>query len=157
MSHIEKAKTTLAFAHLPALLGNQEALAEDPCMKLLRQACTLVAKQYGGEVKPYYYNIEDEAQPVNTGLAVHIPIPMHGERPGEYALPRGIGLVIDEQSGTLTFLGDPWGIDRNFYAQVQKLILQKYTALSHAAVLRHMGYQIALQEEAGQIHVTAMR
>jgi hypothetical protein len=48
-------------------------------------------------------------------------------------------------------------VDRNFYAQIQKLIVQKYTALSHAAALRQMGYQIALQEEAGQIHVTAVR
>jgi hypothetical protein len=96
-------------------------------------------------------------QPANTGLAVHIPFPTHGERPYEHALPRGIGLVVDETSGALKFLGDPWEVE-DFYESVQKLIVQKYTALSHAAALRQLGYQVALQqEEAGQIQVTAMR
>ena len=154
MSHIEEAKTSLVFADLPALLGNPAALAQHPAMKLLRQAVSLVAKQYGGTLQPYYYDFNGQEQPTSTGIALHIPY--HPDRPRRHAVPRGIGLNIDTHTGALTFSGDPWGVDRDFYAQVQKQIIQKYTALSHAAVLRHMGYQIALQETEGQIHITGV-
>lgn len=148
MSHIEEGKTNLVFADLPAILGNQEALAHHACIKLMRQAFSLVAKSYGGDVKAFYYNFDQEEQQTNTGLALHIP--HNGERPRGQAIPRGIGLIIDEKTGTLTFRGDPWLVDKAFYALVQKQIIQKYTALSHAAALRLMGYQVSLQQTEDQ-------
>ncbi len=148
MSHIEEGKTNLVFADLPAILGNPEALAQHSCIKLMRQAFSLVAKQYGGEIRSYYYDFSHEEQPTNTGLALHIP--QSSERPRGHAIPRGIGLVIDEKTGALTFLGDPWMVDKPFYAQVQKQIIQRYTALSHAAALRLMGYQVSLQQAEDQ-------
>jgi hypothetical protein len=154
MSHIEEGKTNLVFADLPALLDHPEALAQHPAMKLMRQAAALVARQYGGEIKPYYCNYWGQEQQANTGLALHIP-PRSDKTYGQ-ALPRGIGLVVDPQTGALKFRGDPWGVDQHFYAQVQKQMIQKYTALSHAAVLRQMGYQVALQEEANQIQITGV-
>lgn len=155
MSHIEEGKTNLVFADLPAILGNQAALAQHPCIKLMRQAFALVAKQYEGEIKPYYYNFGRQEQQANTGLALHIPV--HPERPGGHALPRGIGLDVNAQTGELKFLGDPWMVDKNFYALVQMHILQKYTALAQAAALRQMGYQVSLQQHvSGQIHVAGV-
>jgi hypothetical protein len=154
MSHIEEGKTNVAFADLPALLNTPEALAQHPCIRLLRQAVDLVAQQYGGEIRPYYYNFSKEEQQANTGLALHIP--QREARPYGQALPRGIGLVIDEQTGALRFLGDPWMVDKDFYAVVQKQVVQRYAALSHAAALRQMGYQIALQQAEGQLQITGV-
>lgn len=154
MSHIEEGKTSLVFADVPVLLGNQAAVAQHRCIKLMREAFSLVAKQYGGEVRSYYYDFGRQEQPANTGLALHIP--ESAGRPRQQALPRGIGLVVDEQTGALTFFGDPWMVDKDFYALVQKQIIQKYTALSHAAVLRQMGYKIALQEAGDQIQITGV-
>jgi hypothetical protein len=154
MSHIEEGKTNLVFADLPALLDHPDVLVQHPAMKLMRQAVSLVAKLYGGEIQPYYYNYLWEEQQANTRLALHIPL--RPDKPSGQALPRGIGLVVDTQTGALKFLGDPWQVDEHFYAQVQKQIIQKYTALSHAVALRQMGYQVALQEATDQIQITGV-
>jgi hypothetical protein len=153
MSHIEEGKTNLVFNDLPALLrqGDQEVVAQQPCMKLLRQAVLLVGKQYDGEIRPYYYNFSGWEQPVNTGLALHIPV-LPGKRVGE-ALPRGIGLVVDEETGALKFFGDPWGVDKHFYQQIQQAIVQKYTALAHMAVLKQMQYQVSTQQLEDHIEI----
>lgn len=154
MSHIEEGKTNLVFREFPSLLrnGTQEALAEHPCMKLLHQAVLLVAKKYDGEIRPYYYNFFRQEQPANTGLALHIPV-QKGKSARE-ALPRGIGLVVDAETGALTFLGDPWDVDESFYKQIQHAIVQTYTALAHMAVLRQMNYQVSTEQEEGQIAIT---
>lgn len=155
MSHIEEGKTSLVFNTLPALLsqGNQEVIAQQPCIKLLHQAVLLVAKQYGGDIRSYYYDFDYVEQPTNTGIALHIP--QTPNRPEREALPRGLGLVVDEQTGALKFLGDPWKVDTTFYQTVQKAIIQKYTALAHMAALRQMNYQVSTQEIEGRITVTA--
>lgn len=154
MSHIEEGKTRLVFADLPALLrqGNQEALAQHPCIALLRQAITLVAKEFGGEVKAYYYDFMYDQQPTNTGLALHIP--SSAARSEAQSLPRGIGLVLDETTGALTFLGDPWMVDEEFYQRIQGTIVQKYTALAHMAAMRQMQYQVSTQQIENTIAVT---
>ncbi|GHO82295.1 hypothetical protein [Dictyobacter formicarum] len=153
MSHIEEGKTHLVFNGLPPLLqqGDVSAAAQHPCMKLLHQAVVLTAKQYDGEVRSSYYTYYGVEQPANTGLALHIPI-RPGKPRGE-ALPRGIGLVIDE-TGALKFLGDPWAVDEHFYQQVQQVIVQKYTALAHMAVLKQMNYQVSTQQMDDQITIT---
>ena len=153
MSHIEEGKTNLVFNGLPALLqqGNQQAAAQHPCMKLLHQAVLLTAKQYDGEIRSFYYNYYGEEQSANTGLALHIPV-QPGKPRGE-ALPRGIGLVVDE-TGALKFFGDPWAVDERFYQQVQQVIVQKYTALAHMAVLKQMNYQVSTQQVEDQITIT---
>ncbi|BCL83631.1 hypothetical protein ccbrp13_60960 [Ktedonobacteria bacterium brp13] len=154
MSHIEEGKTNLVFNELSVLLrqGNQQAVTQHPCMKLLHQAVLLAAKQYDGEVLSSYYDYYGQEQPANTGLALHIPV-RPGKPEGE-ALPRGIGLVVDEQTGALKFFGDPWDVDERFYQQVQQVIVQKYTALAHMAVLRQMNYQVSTQQVEGQITIT---
>lgn len=156
MSHIEEGKTNLAFPDPVRLLrqGEDAAFARHPAVVLLKQAIALVAKQYSGEVKPYYYNFVREEQSVNTGLALHIPI--QAGKPYGYAIPRGIGLVLDETTGDLKFLGDPWAVNTTFYQQVQKDIIQKYTALAHVAALRLMDYQVSTQEVEGRITITGV-
>ncbi len=155
MSHIEQGKTSLVAADLPALLGSPAALAKHPCILLMRQAFALVAKQYGGTVKPYYYDYRYREQQANTGLALHIPESI--ERPKDHALPRGVGLVVDVQTGALDLFGDPYEVDEQFYQRVQKQILQRYTALSKAAALKLMGYQVSLhQQETGRIQIAAV-
>ena len=154
MSHIEEGKTNLVFLEFPSLLRNgmQEMLAEHPCMKLLHQAVLLVAKKYDGEIRSYYYDYRYHEQSANTGLALHIPV-QEGKSVRE-ALPRGIGLVVDAETGALTFLGDSWGVNKNFYEQIQRVIVQTYTALAHMAVLRQMNYQVRTEQVEGQITIT---
>lgn len=154
MSHIEEGKTNLVFRELPSLLrdGAQEALAEHPCMKLLQQAVLLVAKKYHGDIRPYYYDYRYHERPANTGLALHIPV--QAGKSAEEALPRGVGLVVDTETGALKFLGDAWKVDPSFYEQVLRAIVQTYTALAHMAVLRHMNYQVSTEQEEGQITIT---
>lgn len=157
MSHIEEGKTNLVFQDLPALLreGKQEAMRDLPCMKLLQQAVLLVAQQYGGEVRDYYSTYWGSKRPTNTGLALHIPL--RPDKPAGEALPRGIGLVINEQSGALTFRGDSWEVDKNFYSRIQRAIVQKYTVLAHMAALRQMQYQVSTQEvEEGRVQITGV-
>jgi hypothetical protein len=153
VSHIEEGKTNLVFNQLPALLrqGKQEEVREQPCMKLLHQAVRMVAKQYGGEIQSYYYDFDYAKHPANTGLALHIPF--SASKPRGEALPRGIGLVVDE-TGALTFRGDPWKVDEHFYEQIQKNIVQRYTALAHMAVLRQMNYQVSTQPIENHIGIT---
>jgi hypothetical protein len=136
MSHIEEATTTLQFTSLAALMqqGDREAIANHPCMALLRQAVTLVATAYGGTVRATYSNYDGYAQRTNTNLALHVP--------GK--LPRGIGLCIDEHAGTLSFKGDPWAHE-DFFAEVQQQIVQHYVVLAHAAALRRMHAQVSTQ------------
>jgi|SRR5579859_2014641 len=155
MSHIEEGKTSVVFADLPALIQRQDlaALAQHPCIVLLRQAVALMAKQYGGEVKPHYYDYNYKEQSANTGLALHIPQSVERLR---HALPRGIGLVIDCQTGALEFRGDPWYVDPHFYQQMQKGIVQKYTVLAHMAALRQMHYQVTSQEVEGHVNITGV-
>ncbi|HVT99459.1 MAG TPA: hypothetical protein VHE33_18290 [Acidobacteriaceae bacterium] len=136
MSHIEEATTTLKFTSLAALMrqGDREAIEQHPCMALLRQAVTLVATAHHGTVRATYSNYSGDAQHTNTNLALHIP--------GK--LPRGIGLVIDQQTGALSFRGDPWAHEA-FFAEVQQKIVQHYVVLAHAAALRRMHAQVSTQ------------
>lgn len=136
MSHIEEATTTLTFTSLATLMqqGNAEAIAQHPCMALLRQAVTLVARAHSGSVETTYDNYGWQAQPTNTNLALHIP--------GK--LPRGIGLQVDLETGALIFKGDPWK-HRVFFAEVQQKIVQNYVVLAHAAALRRMNAQVSTQ------------
>lgn len=136
MSHIEEAKTTLTFTSLAALMqqGNTEAIAQHPCMALLRQAVTLVTRAYGGSVETTYDDYNWQAQSTNTNIALHVP--------GH--LPRGIGLQIDLETGALSFKGDPWA-HRQFFAEVQQKIVQNYVVLAHAAALRRMNARVSTQ------------
>lgn len=141
MSHIEVATTALKFTSLAALLqqGDREAIEKHPCMALLRQAVTMVATAHHGTVRPTYSNYYGDTQHTNTNLALHVP--------GK--LPRGIGLVIDMQTGTLSFKGDPWNHEA-FFAEVQQKIVQNYVVLAHAAALRRMHAQVSTQMLANQ-------
>jgi len=136
MSHIEEATTSLTFQALVPLVqqGDAEALATHPCMVLLRQAVTLVAHRHGGSVTAAYTTYYGESRQTNTGLALQVP--------GK--LPRGIGLLIDTQTGALTFQGDPWG-HWDFFTEVQQQIVQTYVVLAHAAALRRMHAQVSTQ------------
>ena len=134
MSHIEEATTTLVFKDLAARIkeGDRQALQQHPCLALLRQAVELEARAHGGSVQATYHNYRWRAQPTNTGLALQVP--------GK--LPRGIGLVVDLETGALSFKGDPWDHEV-FFAEVQQKIVQNYIVLAHAAALRRMNAQVS--------------
>jgi hypothetical protein len=136
MNHIEEATTTLAFQALAPLVqqGDAEALATHPCMVLLRQAVELVARRHGGSVTTTYTTYYGEPRQTNTGLALQVP--------GK--LPRGIGLLINVQTGALIFQGDPWDYWA-FFAEVQQQIVQTYIVLAHGAALRRMHAQVSTQ------------
>lgn len=155
MSHIETGKTRIVFpSDLRSFLQrkDQQALADHPCLKLLAQAVHLVAEEHTGEIHPYYYDFHYHQQSTNTGLALHIPL--RPDQASRFALPRGLGLVIDQESGALHFRGDPWNVDPGFYQRMQDAIVQNYTALAHMAVLRQMNYQVTSQVEEGRILIT---
>ena len=146
MSHIEEGKTTLTFTALAALIaqGDEQALQAHPCMALLRQAVTLIAKAEQGEVTASYSDFRYCPQSTNTNLALTIP--------GK--LPRGIGLVI-EDTGALVFKGDPWA-HRAFFGEVQQRIVQNYVVLAHAAALRRLHAQVSTQVVDNQVVVTGV-
>ena len=147
MSHIEEGKTTLTLTALAAALkqGDAATFAQHPCMALLRQAVALAARTYGGSVTTTYADYSYQPQTTNTNLALTIP-----DR-----LPRGIGLVIDEQSGTLTFKGDPWN-HRACFEEVQRQIVQNYVVLAHGAALRRMKAQVSVQIQQEQVVITGV-
>jgi hypothetical protein len=114
-------------------------------MALLRQAVTMVATAHGGTVEATYADYRYQPQSCNTPLALTV----------SGKLPRGIGLVIDEQTGALTFKGDPWK-HRAFFADVQQAIVQNYIVLAHAAALRRMRAQVSTQVVENQVVITGV-
>lgn len=147
MSHIEEATTTLKFTSLAALIqqGHAEAVAQHPCMALLHQAVTLVARVHGGSVETTYDDYHWQAQPTNTNLALRIPD----------KLPRGIGLQVDLETGALIFKGDPWR-HQAFFAEVQQKIVQNYIILANCAALRRMNAQVSTQMLENQAVITGV-
>lgn len=140
MSHIVEAKTRIIYPNLPEFLalvrqGDMNTIAQLPFIALLRQAVTMVAHAEGGTVKSYYLDYARNRHSVNTGLALHIP-----RRPRRPALERGIGLSIDETTGVLTFIGDPYHVEE-FYEAMQRHIIRNYTALAYMAAMRLEHYQ----------------
>ncbi len=155
MSHIEEGKTSLVFANLLPLINQHEEIHSHLCIKLLRQALLMVAKEYAGDIRPYYYTFSWQELPANTGLALHIPI--HPDRTSGEALPRGMGLVLDTQNGALTFRADLWAVDTRFAQRIQQRIIQRYTALAHIAALQQMNYNVSTEFEQESIHITGGR
>ncbi len=143
MSHIVEAKTTITYPNLPEFLsflrqGGASAVANLPFIALLRQAVTLVAKEQGGTIESYYLDYSRNRHEVNTGLALHIP--RRANLPSHQALERGMGLSIDEQTGVLTFIGDPYRVE-DFYKAMQQQIVKNYAALAYMAAMRLEQYQ----------------
>ena len=148
MSHIETGLTTLTLTTLAEALrqGDGVAVAQNPCLVLLRQAVALVAKEQQGSVGTTYLDYNLHPQAVNTNLALRI----------RRKLPRGIGLEIDLETGALTFKGDPWQVDKVFYAGLQQAIVQKYVVLAQVAALRRMHAQVSTQTIEDQVVITGV-
>src|SRR6266498_5870347 len=106
MSHIVEAKTA-GIVH--------------PDAELLRQAATLVAQRHGGTIETFY--LDYYGKRYNAPLAVFTP-----------ELRHGIGITVDEATGELTFVGDPWGVKVAF-EQIQQELLQPYVSLATIQVL----------------------
>jgi hypothetical protein len=143
MSHIVEAKTRIVYPNLSQFLsvaktGGKEAVAQLPFIALLREAVNLVAHEQRGEVLTYYLDYSGNQHEVNTSIALHIP--QQADRPRQESLKRGIGLSIDETTGALTFIGDPYRV-KDFYEAMQRQIVQKYAALAYMAALRGAQYQ----------------
>lgn len=142
MSHIVEAKTTITCPNLPAFLAlarqRPAAVRGLPLIALLRAAMNLVAKEHRGTIKPYYLDYDHQRHPVNTGLALHIP--RQPNRPASQTLERGLGMQIDEQTGVLTWIGDPYRVEQ-FYEQMQKAIIRHYVVLALQASLSLEHYQ----------------
>ena len=147
MSHIEEGRTSIKLTALAAALtkGDATAVQQHPCMALLKQAVTMVAEARGGSVGTTYSDYNYRPQACNTNLALTIP----------GALPRGIGLVVDLETGELKFKGDPWQ-RRACFEEVQKQIIQNYVVLAHAAALRRMKAQVSTQVVEQQVVITGV-
>jgi hypothetical protein len=131
MSHIVESRTRIVHPHLP----------------LLRETLKLLANEYQGTVEDFYYDYGMQRHPAPTRLALHIP--RSTKRSREEALPRGIGLSIQEPSGVLTFTGDPWAVEA-FFERIQQQIVQQYTTLAAVAALKKMQCQIAVHQTEQQ-------
>ncbi len=147
MSHIVEAKTQIVCPDLPTFrelhaLDGSFAVASHPFIALLRQAVTVIATEYGGTVESFYLDYYRNRQPVNTGLALHIP--RRSDHPQAPALVRGLGLTIDETTGVLSFVGDPYRVEA-FSKQIQWRIVQTYVGLAFMASLRTLQYQTSSQ------------
>ncbi len=147
MSHIVESRSTITCPNLPEFLalsrqGGAASVSHLPFLALLREAVKLVATTYGGTIETFYYDYSRRKHHVNTGLALHIP--QQPGTPAAQALTRGIGLAIDEQTGVLKCIGDPYGVE-DFYRQIQQQIIQKYIGLAWMAVMRQFQYQTSSQ------------
>ncbi len=147
MSHIEEGTTSLKLTGLAAVMkqGDPAAIAQHPCMLLLRQAVTLVASERGGSVDTTYADYHYQPQATNLHLALSIP----------ELLPRGIGLVLNLETGALTFQGDPWR-HRAGVEEVQQRIVQHYQVLAYAAALRRMRAQVTVETMENQVVLTGV-
>ena len=88
-----------------------------------------------------------EGQPLTTNLRLALTLPQD--------LPRGIGLAIDEQTGHLLFLGDPWD-HRACFQEIQQALVQNYVVLAHGAALRRMKAQVSTQIVGQHIVLTGV-
>lgn len=113
MSHIVEAKTSIV----------------NPNRQLLAQAVNLVAQQHNGSVQTSYRDWYRHEHEVSTGLVI---VTDH--------LFRGVGVEIDQETGALTFVGDPWGVN-DLFEQVQQEVVQVYVALASMQALQSLGYQ----------------
>jgi hypothetical protein len=143
MSHIVEAKTKITCPNVGEFLrqfrqGGPSSVAHLPFIALLRQAVLMVAREHGGTIEPYYLDFDGEEHATNTGIALHIP--QQANTPRNHALERGIGLSIDETTGVLTFIGDPYRVEE-FYAAMQRQIVQTYAALAYSVSMRLENYQ----------------
>lgn len=147
MSHIEEGTTTITLKALVPLIrqGDPTALQHHPCMALLRQAVALVATAHHGRIVTTYFDYDYHPQPTNTHLALIVP--------GE--LPRGIGLIVDLDTGALLFRGDPWR-HAAFFQQAQTQIVRTYTTLAYAAALRRMHAQVSTRMVDQQVVITGV-
>jgi hypothetical protein len=116
-----------------------------PDQVLLAQSCAIVAGQHeGGRVTDSYLSWGWQHQTPSTGLAVITA-----------AMPRGIGLQLAEESGELTFVGDPAGV-WNTYQSIQDEIKQTYVSLGVAQAMRELGWVPVVEEgEQGELAVVA--
>ena len=143
MSHIVEAKTKITYPNVREFLhhfrqGGPSAVAQLPFIALLRQAVMMVAREQGGSVEAYYLDYAHNRHATNTGLALFLP--RQANRSRSQALERGLGLSIDETTGILTFIGDPYRVEE-LYEAMQRQIVQKYAALAYAASMRLEHYQ----------------
>jgi hypothetical protein len=143
MSHIVQAKTKITAPNLGEFLrlsrqGGPAAVAQLPFIALLRQAVMMVAKEQGGTVESSYLDYSRNRHATNTGLALHIPL--QANQPLRHALVRGIGLSIDETTGVLTCIGDPYRVEE-FFEAMQRQIVQTYAALAYSVAMRLENYQ----------------
>jgi hypothetical protein len=125
MSHIVEAKTSIV----------------QPDLAVLRQAVEVVAQQHGGTVENFYVDYYGKRHQVASQLALFTP-----------EVKRGIGLLIDQATGVLSFTGDPWAVQALFQ-QLQQEIVQTYVSLATLQALQALGYtaQALEGEAAGQI------
>lgn len=141
MSHIVEAKTRITYPNLREFLASvregPEVVARLPFIALLRQAVLLVAREHEGKIDCSYQDYFGARHTVNTGLALFIP--SRRGRPTDQTLPCGIGMQIDEATGVLTFVGDPYGVEA-FYKVIQGQIVQRYATLAYMAVMRQEQY-----------------
>ena len=143
MSHIVQAKSKITYPNVSEFLllfrqGGSSAVAQLPFIALLRQAVMMVAREQEGNVESYYLDYSRHRHATNTGLALHIP--QQASKPRDQALERGIGLSIDETTGVLTFIGDPYRVEE-FYGAMQRQIVQTYAALAYSVAMRIENYQ----------------
>jgi hypothetical protein len=123
MSHIVEARTTI----------------QHPDLVLLHQAFEIVAGAHeGGRVEDHILNFGRRRQPLDSGLAIFT------ER-----VFRGIGIEMAEE-GTLSFKGDPWGVEEEF-THLQHEVIQTYVSLATMAALRQMGYTAEASQEDAQM------
>jgi hypothetical protein len=127
MSHIVEAKTSI----------------KNPDAALLRQAVELVAQQHSGRIQEYYLTYGRQRK--RARLAIHTD-----------EIFRGIGVVVAEEGGALTFVGDPYGYEDAAEA-LQQQILQTYVSLATMQALAALGYQTTAEDgESGRVILTGV-
>jgi len=107
--------------------------------EILKQVVEQLCKEHGGEMTNTIHDFYGNVTRVELGFKCR-------------AHPRGVGFTVEK--GQVQIKGDFYQ-NYSFQNQVQKQLVQNYTAQAHVAALRQMGYQTQTQKVGEKVVIRA--
>lgn len=109
-------------------------LEDDPAWPILQEAVQAVAEARRGRVSDRVTDVFGRV--TRCDLALSLP----DFRPG-------IGMRIDRQTGTVSFLYDAYGKSPEFLEAITSEILQNFAAIAVTRALRSLNYEVDVEEQ----------
>lgn len=109
--------------------------------ELLRQVVEQLCKEYGGQMTTSIQDFYGQSQRVDLGFKCP-------------EMQRGVGFTVEK--GEVKIRGDFFNA-YGFQRQLEKQLVQTYTAQAHIAALRQQGFQVQQQKVGEKIVVRAFQ